>query len=169
VPRGGWRGQGSKPKAERFARKVVQGPGCWEWRGWRNRKGYGTLITYWWDGDVRRRDNDLAHRLAYEYAFGPIPPGLFVCHRCDNPGCVRPDHLYAGTVIDNTRDREARGRRTHFRGEESGLSILTADEVRAMRVRRADGLTYREIGEEFGRKLSTVAAAITGQNWRHLV
>jgi hypothetical protein len=72
--------------------------GCQEWQGQRNPDGYG-----WF----KERQT---HRLAFERANGPIPPGLLVCHSCDNPPCCNPDHLWLGTVADNTRDMLAKGR-----------------------------------------------------------
>lgn len=80
---------------------------CWEWTGYRAR-GYGVM---------RRaslyRFQIATHRYSWMLANGPIPDGLLVCHRCDNPPCVRPDHLFLGTTADNTRDRDAKGRGRH--------------------------------------------------------
>jgi DNA-binding CsgD family transcriptional regulator len=88
---------------ERFWRKVRKGEECWEWTGFRVPPlGYG-----------RFRLNDeqtWAHRVSWELTFGPIPEGLQVCHRCDNPPCVRPDHLFLGTPLDNVRDMIGKGR-----------------------------------------------------------
>lgn len=89
----------------RFWESVEKGPGdaCWEWTGHANRSGYGR---------VTRRGRDLfAHRYSWELANGPIPDGLIVCHRCDNPPCVRPEHLFLGTHSDNMRDAQRKGRR----------------------------------------------------------
>lgn len=78
--------------------------GCWEWTASRNeaRRGYGQLNV---DGRPV-----MAHRVMYELFVGPIPPGLCVCHHCDNPPCVRPDHLFLGTHGDNAKDRDMKGR-----------------------------------------------------------
>jgi hypothetical protein len=88
--------------SERFWEKVQQSDGCWEWTGWRTPKGYGALSV----GGKKVR----AHRFAYELCVGPIPPTLIICHHCDNPACVRPDHLFCGTYADNNRDMLQKGR-----------------------------------------------------------
>src|SRR5947209_19331427 len=86
------------PLAERFWPKVQKGSDCWEWKA--GRKGgkfrYG-IIT------IHSKD-ELAHRVAWKLTNGPIPDGLWVLHKCDNPPCVRPDHLFLGTQEDNNRD-----------------------------------------------------------------
>jgi hypothetical protein len=103
-------GKDSHTLEERFWSKVDKGgpvhpalgTACWTWTAYRNPKGYGILGR---DGSAR-----LAHRIAWEIERGPIPDGLFACHRCDNPACVRVEHLFLGTSGDNTRDAAAKGR-----------------------------------------------------------
>jgi hypothetical protein len=88
----------------RFWPKVKKGDGCWLWQASLDRKGYGT---------IRRKDGEStlrAHRVSFEIAFGPIPAGMCVLHKCDTPRCVRPDHLRLGTFKDNSQDASAKGR-----------------------------------------------------------
>lgn len=92
---------GRRPAEDRFWEKVQKGDGCWEWRGVLQR-GYGILHV---DGRAIR-----AHRLSWELHNGPIPPSLYACHRCDNPKCVRPDHIFLGTHGDNMADAHQKGR-----------------------------------------------------------
>jgi hypothetical protein len=88
--------------SEKFWSLVRKDQACWAWTGGTNGRGYGAL-------HVAGR-KVLAHRFSYELHFGRIPPGRVIMHRCDNPICVRPDHLKLGTQLDNIADREAKGR-----------------------------------------------------------
>jgi hypothetical protein len=90
----------------KFWERVRRGDGCWEWTGTVLNTGYGQL-GFFRNG---KRTNHAAHRLSYEINKGPIPRGLFVCHHCDNPRCVRPEHLFLGTAKDNSQDMVAKGR-----------------------------------------------------------
>lgn len=103
----------------------------------------------------------LTHRLSWELHNGPIPDGLFVLHRCDNPLCVRPDHLFLGTKQDNALDCARKGR--------NGPAKLTAAKVTEMRhLYTTTDLTYAEIGGRYGVASVTAWRAITGLTWEHV-
>ncbi len=125
---------------------------CWEWKGGRHGKGYGQF------GNPTRK----AHRVAWEMYCGPVSNGLHVLHRCDNPPCVNPKHLFLGTNLDNVRDKIAKGRARNVRGEESPSALLTEQQVRLIRV---DPRIHRVIAADYGISQSTVSAVKQLQNW----
>lgn len=88
--------------------------GCAEWTGYRNPDGYGMINTGSRTDGSRRTIG--AHRFAWEMLRGPVPAGLQVCHKCDNPACVEPSHLWLGTFADNMKDKVAKGRQSTARG-----------------------------------------------------
>jgi hypothetical protein len=90
----------------RFSSYVAKSDHCWEWTGKKNNKGYGMIRTTGNKSDSFR----LAHRISWFLANGDIPEGFHVLHRCDNPGCVNPDHLFLGTHLENMRDKLSKGR-----------------------------------------------------------
>lgn len=111
---------------ERLMRRVVQvGGGCIEWQGYRLPSGHGRL-----QGDFGKVES--AHRISWAASNGPIPEGLVIRHRCDNPPCVNPDHLEAGTPADNSRDAVERGRIA--RGDRLPVTRMSADDVENVRM-----------------------------------
>jgi hypothetical protein len=140
--------------AERFAEKYLSGDGCWQWISTRTKKGYG---HFWFDGAPWQ-----AHRVSYVLNVGEIPHGMHVLHRCDNPGCVRPDHLFLGSNMDNVADKIAKGR--HPRGSAASCAKLTETEAASI---RADTRSHRAIGEAFGVSHTVVWSIKKGAAWTH--
>lgn len=148
---------------ERFWRRVVLCPHgrdctacCWEWSGGHTPGGYGVLL-------VRKRVT-LAHRYAFSLAYGPYFPDLCICHRCDNPPCCNPTHLFLGTQTDNMRDALHKGRLAA--GEAHPSHLLTREHVRAIRTARHDGVAWQTIAQQMGVSVSTVWNAVHGHSWK---
>lgn len=133
---------------------------CWVWQGTRTKPGYGEF--------VRLRKKYLAHRFAWSLSNGPIPRGGVICHRCDNPPCVRPSHLFAGTQADNVADKIAKGRGAAGRGMAKANAKLTDDLVREIREVYAAGMPLWTVARHFEVSPSTVYGVVTGRSWRHV-
>lgn len=140
----------------------VAGPNeCWNWKGSR-KKG--------WHGQWRNGlgQIELAHRAAWRIMKGEIPPGMFVLHRCDNPACMNPSHLFLGTQADNLKDMWAKGRARPgvSKGEKHGNAKLTAELVRDIR-------SSQESGVELARRLNLTTTTICDvrkrRTWKHIV
>jgi hypothetical protein len=146
------------PVIDLFQEKFVITPGCWIWTAHKDRKGYGQFSV--------RRILKYAHRVSYEMYVGPIQDGMLVCHKCDNPSCVNPDHLFIGSPKENTQDmmEKRRNKAEIHRGEEHGMAKLTVDKVRE--IREATD-SQREIAARFGVTQSHVSAIKTKRLWRN--
>lgn len=138
----------------RFWPRVVRGShdACWPWTGEVNGAGYGQFV--WKSSRV------MSHRFAYAELVGPIPKGQFVCHKCDNPPCVNPNHLFLGDYRDNANDMafKARG---HF-------SKLTGEQAMEIKRRLRAGEKRRDLANQFGVSKSAVGHIARGYNWKFL-
>jgi hypothetical protein len=157
--------------AERFWEKVKKTDTCWNWIGAtrlsngmkRNRGNYGIM-----------RINDKVYsapRISWELHNGPIrSTGLWVLHHCDNPSCVRPDHLWLGTHQDNVDDKVKKGRSWKPEGEKAPWHILTKEQVVKMRSLYDSGeKKIFEIAKIFNIKSPTVGAVVRRTTWKHII
>ena len=145
-----------------FWDRVEKSPsGCWIWKGNVNEQGYGR---------VRFNGRSmLAHRVAWMLTHGDVPDGHFVCHQCDNPPCVNPEHLFTGTASDNNKDMHAKGRNNQPHGEAVKVAKLSDEKVGRMRRLYKTGLISEpELARAFGVDGSIVHRALSGENWSHV-
>lgn len=144
--------------------------GCWEWTGARHYFGYGRMGIARPDGT---QTTEVTHRVAWTVFRGPIPDGVCVCHKCDNPPCVNPDHLFLGSHIDNMRDCQSKGRGRHYlgsinAGSSHGMSKLTEPDVAAIKTMLAGGTKQSVIAHKFGVTQTAISRINTGKRWRHV-
>ena len=155
----------SPPLEDKFWRRVQKSDGCWNWIGFKNRKGYGTL--------THRGKTYSAHRLSFQIQRGEIPKGegphgTCVLHRCDNPACVNPDHLFLGSNRDNIDDMLNKGRhrpRWGAKGAINPSAKLTEAQAQAI---LDDPRPRFVIAREYGISWTMVNRIKTGENWKHL-
>lgn len=157
------------PVSERLLRKSVVDPitGCRNWIGALLKVGYGKIQMP--TGKTGGRTSS-AHRESWIAFMGPVPAGMCVCHKCDNPRCIRPSHLFIGTFKENTHDMIAKGRMNSPVGERSSAAKLTADKVRIIRERYSQSpRPYQsELAKEFGVDQSQISYIVNRKKWRHI-
>lgn len=145
---------------ERLAAKsVVKENGCIEFTGYLSTHGYGEIA---FNGKKYG-----AHKLSYIAHIGPVKKGEVVCHRCDNPACINPDHLFTGTQAENLIDAMRKGRMVapNPRGERHGLSKLTEKDIPKI---LQDARPQREIAKEYGVAQSTIKNVKLRRTWSHI-
>ncbi len=128
--------------------------GCLLWYAPRNHRGYGTINF--------RKETWFTHRLSYIAHNGPVPIGMFVCHRCDNPACIAIEHLFLGTPQENTDDARRKGR---LRWRASRLDAVLAAEIKR-RIQQGHGPS--KIAREMNLSLHSVQNVKGGRAWRHV-
>jgi len=136
-------------------RYVVTATACWEWTGPLRPNGYGMAFF----AGVHTR----AHRFSWELHTGKPAGRLFVCHRCDNPKCVNPEHLFLGTIQDNIADMVQK--RRHNMGVRNGGAILNDD---AIKIIRESNLPLQTIANAFRVSLATIGSIRAERTWRHV-
>lgn len=153
-------GSGSDDVQGRFWPRVQKdgAGGCWLWIGTKTNEGYGTIRV----GEKLC----VSHRVGWELVKGPIPDGMLALHKCDNPSCVNPDHLFLGTNADNAQDKMRKGRATW--GARSATAKLTEAAVLEMRRRARAGETTANLARAYGVTKSVARKAILGLTWRLL-
>lgn len=143
---------------------IIKSPDeCWEWR---SKAGTGKRAYTSHNGKAWS-----ASRLSWYLTNGEIPEGMCVCHKCDNPPCVNPSHLFLGTHQENVDDRERKGRNKlpGSKGEEHGLHKLTRDEVYAIRnLYSSSPHTYRSLARMFGVSFGEIRKIVKRQTWAWL-
>lgn len=148
-----------------FWARVARGTGCWTHTGL-----HAPRARVVWD--PREQRGRVASRIAWELAYGPIPVGLGVCHHCDNPHCVRPDHLFLGTQRDNMQDAAKKGRHrsvlspeTVPRGEAHWKAKLTRREVHTIRALHSAGTRVSVIARKFGVRSQSISNIVARRAW----
>lgn len=158
-----------------FWSKVDRSGDCWLWLGATFPSGYGAF------GSRQTLGTQRAHRIAYILTNGAISDDLYVLHKCDNPRCCNPAHLFLGTAADNSddkvaKDRQAKGDRQGLRkhpgaaarGERQHLAVLTAEQVRQIRTLHARGAKQNELSRRFGVSTTTLNNIVHRRTWQHI-
>ena len=132
---------------------------CWVWTGHTVEGGYGRMVVNGFSRGV--------HRISLAIALGrPLGPGMNACHRCDNPPCVNPAHLFEGSTQDNVDDRHTKAR--DAMGATNGRARLTADDVRSIKSQLAAGASWSSVAAEAGVSKGSIQAIAQGRTWAHV-
>lgn len=139
---------------------------CWEWGGSKDKDGYGQL--HWYFPNSRKVFEKRAHRISWILFNGEIPDGKCVLHKCDNPGCVNPNHLFIGSNADNMADKTAKRRNNPPIGERAGFAKLKEFEVLEIRKQYKAGATGRSLSKAFGVGFKAISKIVLRQRWKHV-
>ena len=148
---------------ERFFSKVIKSNTCWFWTGCKDKCGYGLLY-------YKNRKNINTHRLSYELHFGEVLDGLCVCHSCDNPSCVNPQHLFLATHKQNMEDKKNKGRT--YNGNQKGInnpgSKLTENEVIEIKYLLESNISQSNIAKKYNISQTLVSAIKLEKIWKEI-
>lgn len=154
-----WENTELKPYEERFWGKVEKTETCWLWTAGKDKDGYGKFRV--------SKKHYRAHRFSWELHFGPVPLATSVLHKCDNPPCVNPDHLFLGSNADNMADRDRKGRQAF--GERQGGAVLTDSKVSSIRTMYGTGkFLQKDLARMFGISTAQMGKIVNNEFWRHL-
>lgn len=148
-----------KTLEERFFSKINKiENGCWEWNGAKNEQGYGKLGI---DYKVYS-----AHRVSYELHYKKIPNNVFVCHKCDNPSCCNPKHLFLGTHKQNMFDRNSKNRQ--LKGIQMPLAKLSEEDVIEIKNLLLSGMKQKDIAQKYNIHSSIISEIKNNKTWKHI-
>ena len=153
-----------KPPLQRFIDNVkINKNGCWEWQGYKNKAGYGVL------GNGKNK-TELAHRYFYKHYIGDeIPQGLQVLHKCDNPACIYPKHLFLGTDKDNVKDKISKNRQACVKGNKNPKSKLTEKDVLDIRASYIPmKVSFAALGRKYNVTPENISSIIHRETWKHV-
>ena len=158
----------SKSPEERFWEKVDKSGDCWEWIASKTRDGYGMFRDR-----TLRKNMIKSHKWSWIYYFGG-PGSLHVLHKCNNPGCVRPDHLYLGTHAQNMADIAKAGNHSNklhpekYYGSKNPSAKFTEEQVLTIRKMYEEGSSLNDLVNHFNAKKATIWAIVARKNWKHI-
>lgn len=146
---------------ELYNKNVIKKVGCWDWKKKKFGAGYGFI-------QKGRNKSILAHRASWMIHHGPIPDGLWVLHKCDNPTCTNPEHLFLGNRKDNTDDMIKKGRKNPLMGTKHPNVKLLAYQVIEIRQLIKEGISQRQLGKKYKVSPSTIQNIADGKTWKQV-
>lgn len=146
----------------KFEKSVIKKNGCWDWKGYKDKYGY-TYISGFRD---MKKYHIRGNRVSWEIHYGKIPENILVCHKCDNPSCTNPEHLFLGTIRENNEDRTIKNRQS--KGENVPGHILKELEVKEIKKKLKEKVCQRRIAEEYKVSYATICMIKKGKTWKHV-
>lgn len=134
---------------------------CWNWKAAKLQDGYG---RFGYQGS-----HSLAHRFAWFLTHGPIPNNRCILHKCDNPACVNPSHLFLGTMLDNSIDMFQKNRQRHLKGEYNPVAKLTNEQVKEIKIQLVKGCKQSLLAKKYGVAYPTISHINSGFTWSHVI